>query len=140
MEFEKVLGLVQLTFEILLEIHDWIVFFQVGFVVAVVKLGQMLIFPFESLDLFFEFFELILEDDLMFFGLSQGRKVVSALDALVIGLEGRYSCWDFDWILEIVGGVRSLRRGWFGVGRRRYFLVDGEFADMIHLRWIWINY
>ena len=89
MEFEKVLGLIELTFEILLEIQDWIVFFQVGFVVAVVKLGQMLIIPFESLDLFFEFFELILEEDLMFFGLSQGRKVVSALGALVIGLEGR---------------------------------------------------
>lgn len=89
MEFKKVFGLIKLTFEILLEIHDWIVFFQVCFVVGVVKLGEMLIFSFQSLDLLFEYFELVLEENLMFFGLSQGREVIRALGALVIGLEGR---------------------------------------------------
>ena len=111
MEFEKVFGLIKLTFKILLEIHDWIVFFQVSFVVGVVKLGEMLNFPFESLDLFFEFFELVLEENLMFFGLSQGREVVKALGAFVIGLEGRYSCWDFDLLFAVVTEVRSLRCG-----------------------------
>jgi hypothetical protein len=76
-----------------------------------VKLGEMLIFPFEFLDLFFEFFELILEENLMFFGLSQGREVIRALGALVIGLEGRYSCWYFDLLMAVMTGVRVMRCG-----------------------------
>jgi hypothetical protein len=110
-EFEKVFGLIKLTFEILLEVHDWIVFFQVSFMVGMVKLGEMLIFSFKFLDLFFEFFELVLEENLMFFGLSQGREVIRALGALVIGLEGRYSCWDFDLLMAVVAEVRGLRCG-----------------------------
>ena len=53
MEFKEVFGLVELALEVLLEVHHRVVLLQVGMVVTVLQLYQMLIFSPELLDILF---------------------------------------------------------------------------------------